>query len=105
MGLLLKPHDFSFHSSDITTRHQTISNRLIFITFFAVAFTLPIYGVSAAAVVEQTEQQDTDLQSSSTPCETKTLDDVPPDPVEFHDTFAVRKTVLMLFFPSVLRCV
>lgn len=87
MGLLLKPHDFSFHSSDITTRHQTsqtISNRLIFITFFAVAFTLQIYGVAAATVVEQTEQQDADFQSSSTSCETKTLDDVPPDPVEFN---------------------
>jgi hypothetical protein len=87
MGLLLKPHDFSFHSSDITTRHQTI-NRLIFITFFAVAFTLPIYGVAAAAVIE-TEQQDTDFQPSSTSCETKTLDDVPPDPVEFTILFIV----------------
>jgi hypothetical protein len=83
MGLLLKPHDFSFQSSDITTRHQTISNRLILITFFAVALTLPIYGVTAAAVVDQIEPQDADFQSSSTSCETKTLDDVPPDPVEF----------------------
>lgn len=90
MGLLLKPHDFSFHSSDITTRHQTISNRLIFITFFAVAFTLPIYGVDVvAAIAEQSEQQDADFQSSSTSCETKTLDDVPPDPVEFTILFIV----------------
>lgn len=82
MGFLLKPHNFSFHSSDITTRHQTISNRLIFITFFAVAFTLQVYGV--AAVVDQTEQQDVELQASSTAsCETKTLDDVPPDPVSY----------------------
>lgn len=93
MGLLLKPHDFSFHSSDITIRYQTISYRLIFITFFAVAFTLQIYGVAAATVVEQTEQQDVDFQSSSTSCETKTLDDVPPDPVEFKVIF---KLILML---------
>lgn len=75
MGFLLNPLGFSFHSSDITTRHH-ISNRLIFITFFAVAFTLQIYGVAAA--VDQSEPQDAELQSS---CETKTLDDVPPDPV------------------------
>lgn len=81
MGFLLKPHDFSFHSSDIATRHQVLSNRLIFITFFAVAFTLPFYGV-VTATVDQTEQQDAEfLPSSSTTCETKTLDDVPPDPV------------------------
>lgn len=75
MGLLLKPLSFSFHSSDIIARHQ-ISNRLIFITLFAVAFTHQFHVVSGA--VDQTEQQDAELQSS---CETKTLDDVPPDPV------------------------
>lgn len=76
MGFLLIPHDFSFHSSEITTRH----NRLIFIIFFVVVFTLPTYGAASAASVGQPEQQDFELPSSLL-CETKTLDDVPPDPV------------------------
>lgn len=80
MGVLLKPLSFSFHSSDIIARHQ-ISNRLIFITLFAVAFAHQLYVVSAA--VDQNEQQDAELQSS---CEAKTLEDVPPDPVSIFMT-------------------
>lgn len=79
MGLLLKPRNFSFHSSAATTRHRTISNRLIFITLLAVALALQVYG--ADAVVDPSEQQDAESQSSAASCETKTLDDVPPDPV------------------------
>lgn len=82
MGFLLKPHDFhSFHSSDIINRHQIISNRLFLIALFAVALTtLPIYEATAA-VVELSDQQDaSDVHST---CESKTLDDVPPNPVSW----------------------
>lgn len=78
MGFLLRPlKDFSFHSSDISARHPALAHRLIFITFFAVAFTLPIF--EAVAATDQTEH-DADASLSS-PCETKTLDEVPQDPV------------------------
>lgn len=82
MGFLLKSYDFSLHSSDKTARHrQVFSYRSVSITFLAVAFIISKYGVVAAAV-DQTEQQDSDSQSSSTlTCETRILDDVPPDPV------------------------
>lgn len=78
-------HSFSFHSSDNkNTKHQlfaiNISNRLILITFFAfVAFTFPICGIVALETLDQ--QQSSDDSQQATPCEAKTLDDVPPDPV------------------------
>jgi hypothetical protein len=81
MGFL-EPHYFSFHSSDISTRHQllaNISNRFIFITFLAVAlFSTSVLTVEPL-LQQQSEQHDADNQLSS--CETKALDDVPPDPV------------------------
>lgn len=103
MGLLLRPHDFSFHSSAATTRHRTISNRLIFITLFAVALALQVYG--AGAVVDQSEQQDAELQSSTALCETKTLDDVPPDPVSLAIAISKVPTTINLLVVSALRCV
>lgn len=83
MGFLLNPYDFSLRSSNKTSRHrQVFSYRLLSITFFAVAFALPLYAVVSAAAVDQTDQQEIDSQSSSTlNCETRALDDVPPDPV------------------------
>lgn len=91
--LLLEPHYFSFHSLDISTRrHQLslplsttlgISNRLVFITFLTLAL-LPIYGVLTVESSSQKQQQTSasvDVNGQSLQCETKALDDVPPDPV------------------------
>lgn len=72
MGFLLKPHIFSFHSSGAAPRR--LLNRLVLLALFIVALQIK----DAKAVVDQTEQE-SDLQASL--CETKTLDDVPPDPV------------------------
>lgn len=78
MGFLLKLTNSS-DSTCISTRHHNTQyhnlNRLVLITLLAVAFSTKTYDVLAA--VDQTEQ-DTDFQA---PCETITLDDVPPDPV------------------------
>lgn len=72
MGFLLKPHIFTFHSSGTAPRR--LLNRLVLLALFIVALQIK----DAKAVVDQTEQE-SDLQASL--CETKTLDDVPPDPV------------------------
>lgn len=69
MGCVRKPHNFSFHS-DVTPRRL-----LVFSTLFIIAIASQIRDVRAA--VDQTEQE-IDVQGS---CESKTLDEVPPDPV------------------------
>lgn len=80
MGFLLKPSDSSLSSTQISFRRQTayyfMLNRLIFVTFFVAVFLNQTNNVLAAS--DQIEQQDDDLRAS---CETKTLDDEPPDPV------------------------
>jgi hypothetical protein len=98
MGLLLKPRNFSFHSSAATTsRRRTISNRLIFITLFAVALALQVYG--ANAVVDQSEQQDAELKSSSSTCETKTVDEALVDPVSCSSLLKVwQRQLIFLSF-------
>lgn len=83
MELLFKSFDFHLHSLN-----GNASNRLFFLTFFAVAFALPIFGVFPAAAADQTEQQDAELNLSVlAACESKTLDDVPPDPVSSFFAF------------------
>lgn len=92
MGFLLKPRIFSFHSSGTAPRR--LLNRLVLLTLFIVALQIK----DAKAVVDQTEQE-IDLQASS--CETKTLDDVPPDPVSgWPGKSELRKTFHSLPFLS-----
>ncbi|KAL7043975.1 hypothetical protein ACKWTF_001723 [Chironomus riparius] len=85
MGFHLKPHYFSFHPLDISARHQlltiNISNRLILITFLAVAL-FPIYGVLTVEPLLQTQQQEliNDAENQLGTCETKAFDEVPPEP-------------------------
>lgn len=93
---LLDPHYFSsFHSSDISTRrhHQllvpslatiSISNRLFFITFITLTL-LPIYGVLTVEPSPKQQQTAQDVNGQQMQCETKALDDVPPDPVSKLD--------------------
>jgi len=86
MGFHLEPHYFSFHPLDISARHQlltiNISNRLILITFLAVAL-FPIYGVLTVEPLLQTQQQEliNDAENQLATCETKAFDEVPPEPV------------------------
>ena len=86
MGFHLEPHYFSFHPLDISVRHQlltiNISNRLILITFLAVAL-FPIYGVLTVEPLLQTQQQEliNDAENQLATCETKAFDEVPPEPV------------------------
>jgi hypothetical protein len=104
MGFL-EPHYFSFHSSDISTRHQllaitVVSNRLILIALLAVAL-LPVTVLTVEPLLLQqpSEQHDADNQLSS--CETKALDDVPPDPVS--TVFLLAAAVHANDFVSCLR--
>lgn len=88
---LLDPHYFSFHSSAISTRRHhrlllpslttiSISNRLFFITFITLTL-LPIYGVLTVEPSPKQQQTAQDANGQQMQCETKALDDVPPDPV------------------------
>lgn len=90
MGFL-QPHYFSFHSSDISTRHHqllaiNISNRFIFIAFLAVAL-LPVTVLSVEPLLQQKQQpqqqqsEQHDADNSLSTCETKALEEVPEDPV------------------------
>ncbi|CRL00772.1 CLUMA_CG014026, isoform B [Clunio marinus] len=77
MGILLIPHGSSFHSLD-NIHHLTIGNLLLCITFFEVATAFQIFFTYAAA--EQFELENNARPLVSSACETKILDEVPPDP-------------------------
>lgn len=103
MEFFPKPTNSLFRTPYIDTRVSTtqnhISHRLILIALFAVAFSLQICNTIAA--IEQTEQ-DTDFQLS---CETKTLDDVPPDPVSFRQVttyVGLESSYIPVFFSSMM---
>lgn len=89
---LFNPHYFSFHTLKINNtrqQHQILtsivrSNRLFFALFFTLIL-LPIYGVITVEPPLQIKQQTSqDINSFHIQCESKALDDVPPDPVCIH---------------------
>lgn len=85
MGFHLEPHYFPFNSSTINHRRQlytiNIFNQLILIAFIVVAFTFH-QTIAFEELPQASEQQDTESQQQiQATCETKTLDEVPPDPV------------------------
>lgn len=91
MGFHLEPHYFPFNSSTINHRRQlytiNIFNQLILIAFIVVAFTFH-QTIAFEELPQASEQQDTELQQQiQSTCETKTLDEVPPDPVSLSSNF------------------